>query len=96
MNCHIRYLAALVPVMMGILAYQDVWAGMENCRFAMHWKPKFSATQTITSLCDDSATTTIEPNRFTSTHIHQMSSSVRRTIIVPAAVPSSPSPTALE
>jgi hypothetical protein len=35
---------------------------MENCRFAMHWQPKFTPTKTITLLCDNLTTTTVEPN----------------------------------
>jgi len=37
-------------------------AGMENSRFALHWQPKFSSTKTINRLCDDPASSTIEPN----------------------------------
>jgi hypothetical protein len=37
-------------------------AGMENARFALDYKPKFVARKAIPNLCDDPATTTIEPN----------------------------------
>jgi len=37
-------------------------AGMENARFAMHRKDKFSPTKTVSRLCDDLSTETIEPN----------------------------------
>jgi len=62
MNSHVRYIVILLPAMMSLGAPHNLRAGMENCRFALHWKPKFSATKTITSLCDNPATTTIEPN----------------------------------
>ena len=62
MNSHVRYMVILLPAMMSLGAPHNLRAGMENCRFALHWKPKFSATKTITSLCDNPATTTIEPN----------------------------------
>lgn len=58
----VRNLATLLPVIVGIFMFQDLWAGMENCRFALHWKQKFSPSKTITSLCDNPATTTVEPN----------------------------------
>jgi hypothetical protein len=37
-------------------------AGMENVRFCLHRKPAFSPTESVPSLCDDPATTTVEPN----------------------------------
>jgi len=37
-------------------------ADMINCRFALHYKAKFSPTSTIPSRCDDPGTPTIEPN----------------------------------
>jgi len=37
-------------------------AGMENVRFCLHTKPVFSPTESVPSLCDDPATTTVEPN----------------------------------
>ena len=58
----VRSLATLLPVLVGIFMFQDLWAGMENCRFALHWKQKFSPSKTISSLCDNPATTTVEPN----------------------------------
>jgi hypothetical protein len=62
MNYQFRYLASLLLVTTGLLTSQDLWAGMENCRFALHWQTKFTATKTINRLCDDPATATIEPN----------------------------------
>src|SRR5262245_53696342 len=37
-------------------------ASMTNARIATHYKPKFVATKSIPFLCDNPATTTIEPN----------------------------------
>jgi hypothetical protein len=39
-----------------------VIADMSNCRFALHWQPKFSASKTIPFLCDEPSTPTVEPN----------------------------------
>ena len=62
MNRQFRHSAITLALLMGTLDTQFLWAGMQNCRFAMHWKPKFSATKTINALCDNPATTTVEPN----------------------------------
>jgi hypothetical protein len=51
-----------LPVLGIVLSCTAVQASMENARFALHYKPKFVATKTIPSLCDNPATTTIEPN----------------------------------
>jgi hypothetical protein len=37
-------------------------AGMADARFALDYKPKFVASKAIPNLCDNPATTTIEPN----------------------------------
>src|SRR5262245_46467899 len=41
-------------------------AGMENARFALHWKPTFSATKTINTMCPNPSnpldTTNYSPN----------------------------------
>ena len=37
-------------------------AGMENCRFALHYKPKYVYSKAMPSLCDNPATVTEEPN----------------------------------
>jgi len=62
MNSHVRLVVSSLLFAMSLLAPHDLWAGMQNARFAVHWKPKFSATKTIASLCDNPATPTIEPN----------------------------------
>jgi len=55
-------LPLLRPVLGIVLSCAAAEAGMENARFALDYKPKFVATKTIPSLCDNPATTTIEPN----------------------------------
>jgi|GEM_PF-6235109 len=52
----------LRPVLGILLSCLAAEASMDNCRFALHYKPKFVASKTIAYLCDDPATTTIEPN----------------------------------
>ena len=37
-------------------------AGMENVRFSLHYKPAFSPTESVPSLCDDPATPNVEAN----------------------------------
>jgi hypothetical protein len=54
--------ALLLATGMLLVASSAAMAGMENSRFALHWQPKFSATKTVNRLCDDPATSTIEPN----------------------------------
>ena len=51
----------LLTASMLVLA-SSAMASMENCRFALHWKAKFSSTKTINRLCDDPATVAVEPN----------------------------------
>jgi hypothetical protein len=46
----------------GLVLAQSAMAGMESVRFAAHWQPKFVATKTIATQCDNPATSTIEPN----------------------------------
>jgi hypothetical protein len=50
----------------GLVLAHSAFAGMENCRFALHWKPKFSATKTIGTLCPNAssplATANYSPN----------------------------------
>ena len=46
----------------GLLLASTAMAGMENCRFALHWKAKFSPTKTIPTKCDNPSTPTEEPN----------------------------------
>jgi hypothetical protein len=41
----------------GLVLAHSAFAGMENCRFALHWKPKFSATKTINTLCPNATNT---------------------------------------
>jgi len=46
----------------GLVLAHSAFAGMENCRFALHWKPKFSATKTINSLCPNASNALLTPN----------------------------------
>ena len=46
----------------GLVLAHSAFAGMENCRFALHWKPKFSATKTIGNLCPNATLTNGGPN----------------------------------
>jgi hypothetical protein len=46
----------------GLVLAQSAMAGMENCRFALHWKAKFVATKTVATLCDNPGTAAVEPN----------------------------------
>jgi hypothetical protein len=57
-----RHSSKILSLIALVLTCATAEAGMENCKFAMHWKPKFSPTKTITVLCDNPATTTVEPN----------------------------------
>jgi hypothetical protein len=52
----------LLMTVAGLVLAQSAFAGMENCRFALHWKPKFVSGKVILSQCDDPATTVMEPN----------------------------------
>jgi len=52
----------LLMTVTGLVLAQSAMAGMENCRFALHWKPKFVAGKVIQFTCDDPATAAIEPN----------------------------------
>ena len=45
-----------------LLVASSAMAAMENVRFALHRKDKFSSTKTIPSLCDNPSTPTVEPN----------------------------------
>ena len=45
-----------------LLVASSAMAAMENVRFALHRKDKFSSTKTIPNLCDNPGTTSEEPN----------------------------------
>ena len=46
----------------GLLLAHSAMAGMENCRFALHWKPSFSATKTINTKCPNPTSALLTPN----------------------------------
>lgn len=59
----LSFSARLVVCLLGIvLLSQAVEGGMENARFALHRKDKFSPTKSIPELCDNPATSTEERN----------------------------------
>ena len=45
-----------------LLLASSAMAAMENVRFALHRKDKFSSTKTIPTQCDNPATSAVEPN----------------------------------
>ena len=52
----------ILGVLVFLLTASPAVADMSNCRFALHWKAKFSASKTVPTLCDNPATPTVEPN----------------------------------
>ena len=55
-------LFALVAPLVIATSVSPLEAGMENARFALHYKPKFIYSKAIPNLCDDPSTVTEEPN----------------------------------
>ena len=55
-------LFALASLLGVVTLVSPLEAGMENARFALHYKPKFVASKAIPNLCDNPATTSEEPN----------------------------------
>ena len=53
---------SLLAATLLVLTASSAIAGMENVRFCLHAKPVFAPTENVPSLCDDPATTTVEPN----------------------------------
>lgn len=52
----------LLMTVAGLLVASSAMAGMENARFALHAKPKFSPSKTITALCPNAGNNLLTPN----------------------------------